>query len=121
MDGRELSERTKRFAIRIVRLVSTLPKNRLGDVIGRQLLRSGTSIGANYREATRVTSRRHFASTISVVLREADETLYWLELLSDSGVIKRELLIDLIDECNQLVAIFAASVKTARRQQADKS
>jgi four helix bundle protein len=95
--------------------VAALPKNRIADVIGRQMLRSGTSIGANYREAVRVTSRKHFASMMSIVLREADETLYWLELLAESGIVKSELLIDLIKECNQLVAIFAASVKTARR------
>jgi len=116
MNSRELSERTKRFGLRIVRLVAALPKNRVGDVLARQVLRSGTSIGANYREAVRVTSRKHFASTMSIVLVEADETLYWLELLAESKVVKRELLADLIDECNQLVAIFAASVKTARRK-----
>ena len=116
MDSRELSQRTMQFALRIIRLVTQLPKDRSGDVIGRQLLRSGTSIGANYREAVRVTSRKHFASTMAIALREADETLYWLELLAESGLMKRELLADLIDECNQLVAIFAASVKTARQR-----
>src|SRR4051794_25915495 len=116
MNSRELSERTKGFALRIVRLVAALPKNRIGDVLGRQVLRSGTSIGANYREAVRVTSRKHFVSTMSIVLREADETLYWLELLAESKIVKPQLLTDLIDECNQLVAIFAASVKTARRR-----
>jgi four helix bundle protein len=121
MDSRELSERTKRFGLRILRLVAALPKYRVGDVIGRQLLKSGTSIGANYREAARVTSRKHFASTMAIVPREADETLYWLELLSEAEVVKRELLIDLINECNQLVAIFAASVKTARRNTTDVS
>src|SRR5256885_17259533 len=116
MDSRELCERTKRFALRIVRLVAALPENRVGDVMGRQVLRSGTSVGAIYREAMRVTSRKHFASTMAIVLREADETLYWLELLGESEVVKPELLTDLVDECNQLVAIFAASVKTARRK-----
>ncbi len=82
---------------------------------GRQVLRSATSIGANYREALRVTSRKHFLSTISIVLREADETLYWLELLAESGIVKMELLQDLIDENKQLVSIFAATVKTTRR------
>src|SRR3954453_12551638 len=98
MNSRELSERTKQFALRIVRLVAALPKNRVGDVLARQVLRSGTSIGANYREAVRVTSRKHFASTKSIVLREADETLYWLELLAESKVVKRELLAGLIDK-----------------------
>jgi four helix bundle protein len=116
MDSRELSDRTKQLALRIIRLVGQLPKDRICDVIGRQLLRSGTSVGANYREAVRVTSRKHFASTLAIALREADETLYWLELLVESGLVKREMLKDLIGECNQLVAIFAASVKTARQQ-----
>ena len=116
MNSRELSERTKQFALRIIRLVSALPKSRSGDVIGRQLLRSGTSIGANYREAIRVNSRKHFISTIAIVLREADETLYWLELLAESGVVKPERLGDLIDEANQLVAIFAATLNTSRRR-----
>src|SRR3972149_10205442 len=112
MDSRELSQRTKQLALRVIRLVAQVPKDRSGDVIGRQLLRSGTSVGADYREAIRVTSKKHFASTIAIALREADETLYWLELLAESGLVKRELLAGLIDECNQLVAIFAASVKT---------
>jgi four helix bundle protein len=115
MDSKELAQRTKQFSLRVVRLVSALPKNRVGDVLGRQVLRSATSIGANYREALRVTSRKHFLSTISIVLREADETLYWLELLAESGIVKMELLQDLIDENKQLVSIFAATVKTTRR------
>lgn len=116
MNSRELSNRTKRFALRIIRLSGALPKGRAADILGRQLLRSGTSIGANYREAVRVTSRKHFASTMSIVLREADETLYWLELINESGLVKTAMLADLINECGQLVAIFAASVKTVRRK-----
>src|SRR5689334_9297164 len=115
MQRRDLAERTKKFALRVVRLVSKLPKNDVGRVIGRQLLRSGTSIGANYREATRATTKRHFTSILVTALREADETLYWLELLADSNTVKPQLLEDLTAECRELVAILAASAKKARR------
>ena len=76
MDQDELRARTKRFALRIIRLVSSLPPNKMGDVLGRQLLKSATSIGANYREALRASSKKHFISTMQIVLREADESLY---------------------------------------------
>lgn len=107
-------ERTRQFALRTIRLVAALPDDRVGDVLGRQVLRSGTSIGANYREATRAGTKKHFTSILQTSLREADETLYWLELLSDSGLVASDRLAALLDECNQLVAILAASVKTAR-------
>ena len=112
-----MMDRTKRFAIRVVRLVSKLPKNNAARIIGGQLLRSATSIGANYREAARSTTKKHFTSILSIALREADETLYWLELLAESELVKPALLADLRDECNQLVAILAASVKKARQTQ----
>ncbi len=110
----EMMQRTKEFALRIINLVSKLPKNQVARVIGGQLLRSGTSIGANYREASRSATKKHFISTMVIALREAEETLYWLELLADSNTMKPGLLTDLRNECNQLVAILAASVKTAR-------
>lgn len=111
----EMVQRTKNFALRVIRLVSSLPKSDVGRIIGGQLLRSGTSIGANYREAVRAATKKHFTSIMVTSLREADETLYWLELLAKSNTVKANLLTDLIDECNQLVAILNASVKTARR------
>ena len=110
----EMMERTKQFALRIIRLVSKLPKNQVARVIGGQILRSGTSIGANFREASRAATKKHFTSMMVVALREAEETMYWLELLAESGTTKPELLAGLRDECNQLVAILAASVKKAR-------
>jgi four helix bundle protein len=113
MRREELAERTRSFALRVIRLVSSLPKGRVADVIGGQVLRSGISIGANYREATRAATKRHFASILATALREADETLYWLELVRDAKLVRVELLRGLVDECNQLVAILAASVKTA--------
>ncbi len=111
----EMVQRTKNFALRVIRLVSSLPKSDVGRIIGGQLLRSGTSVGANYREAVRAATKKHFTSIMVTSLREADETLYWLELLAESNTVKANLLTDLIDECNQLVAILNASVKTARR------
>jgi four helix bundle protein len=110
----EIMERTKRFALRIIHLASKLPKNQVARVIGGQLLRSGTSIGANFREASRSATKKHFTSTMVIALREAEETLYWLELLVESNTVKPELLVDLRSECSQLVAILAASVKKAR-------
>jgi four helix bundle protein len=112
----QMMDRTKKFALRVIHLVSKLPKNNVSRVIGGQLLRSATSIGANYREAARSTTKKHFTAILTIALREADETLYWLELLADSKTINPSLLVDLRDECNQLVAILAASVKTARQR-----
>ena len=111
----ELRDRTKAFALRIVKLSASMPRNRAGDVLGRQILRSGTSIGANYREALRASSRKHFASTMDIVLREADETLYWLELIADADILPAKRLTGLVKECSELVAIFAATVKSTRR------
>ena len=113
MDRTEMTDRTKKFALRVIRLVNSLPESKVGRTIGTQLLRSGTSIGANYREAARAGTKKHFTSILTVSLREADETLYWLELLEESGTIKPDLLASLSAECKELVAILAASVKTA--------
>lgn len=120
MSNTDLRERTKAFALRIIKLVAAIPRNRDGDILGRQVLRSGTSIGANWREACRASSKRHFVSTAEICLREADETLYWLELLSESGFINSSKLAPLIDEANQLVAILATTVKNAKRSLQDK-
>ena len=98
------------------KLVAALPRKRAGDVLGRQLLKSGTSIGANYREALRASSRRHFVTTLEIAIREGEETLYWLELLAESGTIKPFRLSDLARECNELVAIFTATVISTKRQ-----
>jgi four helix bundle protein len=116
MDSKELRERTKQFALRIIRLTASLPAGRVGDVLGRQFLKSGTSIGANYREALRASSKRHFISTIEIALREADETTYWLKLLADSGTVKPTRLRALTDEAHQMVAILAATVRTAKNR-----
>ncbi|MEX2171991.1 MAG: four helix bundle protein [Pirellulales bacterium] len=114
MNSDELKARTKRFALRIVKMTAALPRSRESDVIARQVLRSGTSVGANYREAVRASSKRQFISTLEICLREADETIYWLELLGESGIVSPARLTDLLDECNQIGAILTATVRTAK-------
>jgi four helix bundle protein len=114
MQRNEMSQRTKQFALRIIKLIGALPNNQIGRTIGNQVLRSGTSIGANYREASRAATKKHFTSILTIALREADETQYWLELLAESGVIKSQLLQSLYKECSELVAILTTSVRTAR-------
>ena len=115
MTPKELQTRTKAFALRVISLVGALPPNTAGQVIGRQILRSATSVGANYRAACRAQSRAEFAAKLSVVLEEADETLYWLELLQESRLVKSERLTDLLNEARELVAISAAARKTAKQ------
>ena len=114
MNADELRARVRAFSLRIVKLVQSLPRNMVADVLGKQLLRSATSVGANYRAACRAQSDPMFIAKLSIVVEEADETVYWLELLRDSGLVKPELLIELLDEAEQLVKIMSASRKTAR-------
>ncbi len=93
-----------------------MPRNRDGNVLGRQILKSGTSVGANYCEALRASSRRHFVTTLEIAVREGEETRYWLELLGESGIVKPSRLSDLTRECNELVAILTATVISTKRQ-----
>ena len=116
LDRSDVERRTKDFALRIIRLVNALPKNQISWTLGKQVLRSGSSIGAYYREACRATSKKHFGSILAIASGEASETLYWLELLSESETVKPELLSDIISECNELVAILTASVKSAQEK-----
>jgi four helix bundle protein len=111
----ELKERTKTFAIRIVRLFRALPRTGDAQVLGRQLLRSGTSLAANYRATWRARSKAEFVAKIGVVVEEVDETVFWLELLAETAIIRRARLEDLLREANELLAIFAASQHTAKR------
>jgi len=111
---RDLKERTKAFAVGIVRLVQELPHGRVADVIGDQLLRSGTSVAANYRSARRARSRREFLATIGIVEEEADETSLWLDLLVEARLVTSARVLDLRHEAGQLVAITVASIRTAR-------
>ena len=110
----EMYQRTMLFSTRILHMVKAMPKGMAEDVIAKQLIRSATSIGANYREACHGRSRSDFAAKIKICEGEADETLYWLELLVNSGIMKQSRMQNLIDEANELVAIFTASAKTAK-------
>jgi four helix bundle protein len=111
----DLRKRTKGFALRIIRLYSALSKSTEAQVIGKQLLRSGTSVGAHYREACRARSNAEFISKLETGLMELDETLYWLELLVEGGIVKSKLLEGLTDEADQLIAIIVTCVKNAKR------
>src|SRR5438034_473033 len=110
----DLKQRTKEFALNTVRLVERLPRGRAAEVIGRQLLRSGTSVAANYRAARRARSRKEFLAKMGIVEEETDESSFWLELLEDSGLIATNETRRLRAEADQLVAIVVSSIRTAR-------
>ena len=109
-----LKARTKRFALLVIRFCRTLPHNQESLIITRQLLRSCTSVGANYRAVCRARSAADFISKLGIVLEEADETLFWLELLIESGIAQSERADPLLKEANELVSIFVASLRTAK-------
>ena len=111
----ELKQRTKTFAIRIVRLFRTLPHSPDAQTLGKQILRSGTGVAANYRAICRSRSKAEFVSKMGIVIEEADETVFWLELLCETGVIDSGRTKDLLQEANELLAIFAASLRTSKR------
>src|SRR2546423_10432852 len=113
-DERDLQVRTKTFALRVVRLYCSLPKTTEAQVLGKQVLRSGTSVGAHYREAMRARSVAEFISKVEGGLQELEETAYWLELLIESGIVPEGRLGDLLREANELMAMFVASAKTAK-------
>ena len=114
MDSDEIKRRTKKFALDAIRMTGTLPPGYAGQVIGRQLLRSATSVGANYRAACRAKSVADFISKMGTVEEEADESIYWLELLGEAKLARTEELQPLMAEANELVAITVSSIKTAR-------
>lgn len=118
--SKDLRVRTKSFALRIIKLFSSLPKTTEAQVMGKQVLRSGTSVGAHYREACRARSTPEFISKIEGGLQELEETVYWLELLTESGIVKGELLLPLIQEADELIAILVASVKKAKARLSKK-
>ncbi len=111
---KDLAERTKKFARRIIRLYVALPKETVAQVLGKQVLRSGISVGANYREARRGRSKAEFISKIGDCLKEADETAYWLELLSDEEIVSKKRLEPLLKETNELISILVTISKHAR-------
>ena len=117
MNEQEFKNRTKGLALRVIRLVSALPKNHASEIIGKQLLRSATSVGANYRAACRGKSPADMINKLAIVEEEADETLYWMELLIESGIISEVKLSSLMSEANEIVAMTVASIKTLRANQ----
>ena len=114
MDADELRERTKKFALRIIKLVDALPKNVIGRAIGSQLVRCGTSVGANYRAACRGRSKAEFNSKLHIVLEEADESAFWLELIIEAKLLTGKSVYPLLKEANELTAIFSKSYYTAK-------
>jgi len=121
MTPNELKKRTEAFGLRVIRLSEALPKSKTSEVIGRQLLRSGTSVGANYRAACRAKSRADFAAKMKIVEEECDESIYWMELLIESSKVRAGLLEDLMKEGNEILSVVVASVKTARTAAGSRS
>jgi four helix bundle protein len=114
MDAEDFKRRTKTFAVRIIRLVDALPSTRSANQLGGQLLRAGTSVGANYRAACRARSRADFISKMGIVEEECDESLYWMELLVESGKVKTSKLANLMAEAREILAMVVSSINTAK-------
>jgi len=112
--AKRLQDRTKKFAVRVIKAFTRLPKNEATRTVGRQFLRSGTSLAANYRAACRARSAANFISKIAIVTEETDETLFWFELLVESNLINVKLVEPLMSECDELLKIFSVSLVTAR-------
>jgi four helix bundle protein len=117
----QLKQRTRLFVLRVIRLCESLPKNRTADVIGKQLIRCGTSVGANYRAATRARSDADFIAKMGIVEEECDECAYWMELLVEANLVEQKLLENLMKETDELLSITIASIKTAKTRQTRKS
>jgi four helix bundle protein len=113
-DSKDLKGRTKKFAVKIVRIVDRLPRSIASEVVGRQLVRSATSTGANYRAACRARSKAEFIAKLQITLEESDETQYWLELLLELDMLDQQVLHDSLQEADELTAIFVSALKTAR-------
>ena len=107
-----MQQRTKQYALRVIKLFQALPHTGEAQVIGKQLLRSGTSVGSNYRASCRARSSKEFYSKLSIVIEEADESMFWLELLSEAGIIKAVLLHDIINETEEIIKILVSARKT---------
>ena len=112
----ELKRRTKEFTIRIIRLAEALPRGRSSDVIAKQIIRCGSSVGANYRSACRARSQADFAAKMKIVEEEADESLYWMEVLAAAGLMRKDRLEGLMKEANELLSITVGSINTVRRK-----
>ena len=116
MDEAQMKKRTKEFAKEIIKLCRKLPDNREGRLIGNQIFRSGTSVAANYRAACRARSTAEFISKLAIVEEEADETLFWLEILEEMEIIDKDLIFPLMQENDELIAIIVSSIKTSRKR-----
>lgn len=114
MNEQEFKTRTKQLALRVIALVDELPRRRTADVLGRQLVRSGTSVGANYRSACRGKSTADVLAKLAIVEEEADETIYWLELLVEAKIVPNTRVTEVMKETNEIVAMTVASIKTLR-------
>lgn len=112
-----LRDRTKQFALRVIRMYSALPKSTLGQVLGRQVLRSGTSVAANFREASRARSNAEFVAKLGIVEQELDETSLWMELLVESGIVKQQKLQALQQEAEELLKIVVAAARKTKANQ----
>ena len=115
MKHQNLQDRTRKFALQVIKFTENLKRDETSKIMGRQLLRSGTSVGANYRAACRSKSKPDFISKMKTVLEEADESAFWIELLLNAGKASPQVTQTLLAEANQLVAIAASSVNTAQR------
>jgi four helix bundle protein len=116
----DLRNRTKLFAIRIVKLFQSLPKTEEARLIGRQLLRSGTGVASNYRAACRARSRAEFIAKLGIVVEEADESAFWLEFLVDTGILRKERVQSLLQEAEELLRIFSSSRRTAKTKHSQR-
>lgn len=114
MDEKTFKDRTKRFGLAVIQLVEKLPRSRASEILGRQLLRSGTSVGANYRAACRGRSASDVIAKLGLVEEETDESIYWMELLVEGRVVTSDRLTALIKEANEILAMTVASIKTLR-------
>lgn len=121
MKGADLQVRTKKFAVRVIKLVQFLNKDKISAIIGKQVLRSGTSVAANYRAACHAKSAKDFINKLAIIIEEADETMFWLELLVDASLVKENLTKDLYQEARELTAIMVASRKSASRHNGAKN
>jgi four helix bundle protein len=117
----ELKKRTKEFALRCIQLADALPKTRVGNIIAAQLIRSATSVGANYRAACRARSVPDFISKMGITLEETDESVYWMEVIIESGMQSENRVSALMKEGNELVSIFVASLNTAQKRLPQRS
>ncbi len=116
MTKEELKKRTKQFALEIIKLVEELPSTKARHTVGNQIIRSGTSVAANYRSACRARSNADFIFKITIAEEECDETLFWLELIKDAKLLNKKKLNILLKEADELTAIFTASGKTAKQK-----